>query len=206
MDELDAIGRPPRRHAAARAGATQHSQRMRTTVKTLKKKLMEWCDTRPWKVGFAVGFMLLGFVIAADNTGGPSSPQAAAPQAVAAQAEPTPETQGRQLAMLLEEALYVNECIPSRFNYTYLKRIEESNAQMAIACQQAWLAIPEEKRNLLSRSAPDRYFGELMIDCLSRTITPDDFAALSIERRAGHAGVCRRFAQRHWRQLSPPSN
>ena len=175
-------------------------------MKTLKKKLMEWCDTRPWRVGIAVGFMLLGFVIAADNIGGPSSPQAAAPQAVAAQAEPPPETQGRQLAMLVEEALYVKECIPSRMNYVYLKRIEESYAQTVIACQQAWLARPEEKRNLSRRSALDWYFANLMYDCLSRTITPEDFAALDIEQRVGRAGFCQRFAQRHWRQLSPPSN
>ena len=47
-------------------------------MQTLKKKLMEWCDTRPWSVGLRSTF-LLGFVITVDHI-----PQAAPTQAATA--------------------------------------------------------------------------------------------------------------------------
>lgn len=117
-----------------------------------------------------------------------------------------PESEAYRVVMALEEALYIHECLPTRINYTRVNRLDEDTAGSMHACQQVWLDLPKNVRDLAPRFGhADKQYQDLFIRCLSRfRFEAAEFPTLELKDRVSSAGICRKFAAYHWRQTTPP--
>jgi hypothetical protein len=104
----------------------------------------------------------------------------------------TPEAVGE----LVEEALYVWECVIGRRGHL---------GALAEPCQAIWQAAPEERRkyivaNMVRSGGPDRQFAILVYDCIHDYA--DNFAEVPLVWRVRTARRCLERAQYRWPRIS----